>query len=200
MFHSRGRLLLGRHTGTLDQAAAHSRFQNMSEPLVAEKAGPSEHTTMTASLLLATSAHAPRRRAIGPIVGGALTEGREPASTKRSRRRRHHDCRSRRKPAASIESAGGDRREGLICFRHEHLAGPPALSARRAVPGFVSQAHPPPHAASPTRGRLPKGRRPSQMPCTDSFRTNGGYTDAGIDRLADRLRSLSFPRLASIAA
>jgi hypothetical protein len=42
---------------------------------------------------------------------------------------------------------------------------------------------PPPHAASPARDRLPAGRRPSQIACTHSFRTNGCYTDATIDRL-----------------
>jgi hypothetical protein len=38
--------------------------------------------------------------------------------------------------------------------------------------------------ASPARDRLPAGRGPSQIPCTHSFRTNGGYTDATIDRLS----------------
>jgi hypothetical protein len=35
----------------------------------------------------------------------------------------------------------------------------------------------------PARDRQPAGDRPSHIPCTHSFRTNGGYTDARIDRL-----------------
>src|ERR1035441_5757654 len=56
-------------------------------------------------------------------------------------------------------------------------------------PGLVADAHPPPHAASPTRDRLPTGHRPSQMPCTHSFRTNGGYTDTTPDRLSSRRKA-----------
>jgi hypothetical protein len=36
---------------------------------------------------------------------------------------------------------------------------------------------------SPARDRQPTGHRPSHIGCTHSFRTNGGYTDARIDRL-----------------
>ena len=48
----------------------------------------------------------------------------------------------------------------------------------------MSAEDPPPHAASPARDRLPADHRPSHIPCTHSFRTNGGYTDARIDRLS----------------
>ena len=36
---------------------------------------------------------------------------------------------------------------------------------------------------SPARGSQPAGHRLSHIGCTHSFRTNGGYTDARIDRL-----------------
>ena len=53
----------------------------------------------------------------------------------------------------------------------------------------VSAGDPPPHAASPTRDRLPTGHRPSQMPCAHGFRTNGGYTDTTPDRLSSRRKA-----------
>ena len=46
---------------------------------------------------------------------------------------------------------------------------------------------------------LPRGHRPSQMPCTDSSRSNGGYPDAG-GRSADRLRGPPVPTVAPIAS
>ena len=165
------------------------------------------HSSMTSLTSLSTSHIAPTGRPWTPFVDVDYT--RRPTShraTLRSpdpARLSWRQTIAPRRPRAPRRLPGGARVlrpdcdcavSGLLWGQHD-LVGPrgPSVSQRQASRGASQMPIHHRTQTSPARDRQPAGNRPSHIGCTHSFRTNGGYSDAMIDRLKTRQPSVWEP-------